>query len=222
MKWIIVGTSKYNNDGKNRVPLLMFASYRDDPDQTENDHLRSRIAELEQVVRELRQKNSNKAPSTAVYPAVEAEPANKKRKVLVDRFAKFRYDAVMRSAHAPTLGDQQAHTSFPIHPSNPSDSKEEEEHIMDESSRKTSFSENPELEESRRSSMVDDPPLRRTSRDNAAEPYIANLKGEGDSIIGDAAGRKAYVYVAFIIILSSLLIQASASFLVVYLEVGSC
>ncbi|KAJ9099939.1 hypothetical protein QFC21_003945 [Naganishia friedmannii] len=164
-----------------------------DPDQTENDHLRSRIAELEQVVRELRQKNSNKAPSAAVYPTVEAEPANKKRKVLVDRFAKFRYDEVMRSVHAPSLEDQQAHTSFPIRSSKPTDLNEEEEEHMDESSRKTSLSEHPELAESRRTSMADDPPVRHSSGDNHAEPYIANVKGEGDSIIGDAAGRKAYV-----------------------------
>lgn len=34
---------------------------RNDPEQAENDHLRGRIAELEQVVRELRQKSSRSA-----------------------------------------------------------------------------------------------------------------------------------------------------------------
>lgn len=205
-------------------PVLTFAPYRDDPDQTENDHLRSRIAELEQVVRELRQKNSNKAPSTAVYPTVEAEPANKKRKVLVDRFAKFRYDEVMRSVHAPSLEEQQAHTSFPIRPSKPSNLNEDDEQIRDESSRKTSFSENPELADSRRTSMADEPPVRRASGD-IAEPYIANVKGEGDSIIGDAAGRKAYVYVIRFAMSKSTEVTAyllCPFFAEVSLEVGNC
>ncbi|KAJ9118332.1 hypothetical protein QFC22_004246 [Naganishia vaughanmartiniae] len=192
-----------------------------DPDQTENDHLRGRIAELEQVVRELRQKNSNKAPSTTVYPTVEAEPANKKRKVLVDRFAKFRYDEVMRSAHAPSLEDQQVHTSFPIRPSKPSGTNKEDEQQLDESSRKTSLSEHPELAESRRSSIAEDPQVQRSSGDNPAEPYIANVKGEGDSIIGDAAGRKAYVYVTN----AGNFLERTLSLyflLVASLEVGSC
>ncbi|WVR06955.1 hypothetical protein IAU60_003991 [Kwoniella sp. DSM 27419] len=67
-----------------------------DPTVAEADRLRRRIAELEQVVRELRQK----APSRAHAPAVQtATPANeiggednKKRRVIVDRFARFKLD----------------------------------------------------------------------------------------------------------------------------------
>lgn len=171
---------------------------RDDPDQTENDHLRSRIAELEQVVRELRQKGSGKAAATAIYPPADTEPANKKRKVIVDRFAKFRYDEVMRSANAPSLEDQSTTTSLPIHPPNrPKAVNAEELYEATGSSRKTSLSEDQAYGESRRNSLVEDDwkhDSRRSSKDHVEEPYIANIKGEGDSLIGDAAGRKAYVY----------------------------
>jgi hypothetical protein len=179
---------------------LIFSPNRDDPDQTENDHLRSRIAELEQVVRELRQKGSGKAPSTTTYPQNE-EPANKKRKVIVDRFAKFRYDEVMRSANGPSLEDQGTSTSLPIHPTNRAKPAFIEDHQeATGSSRKTSMSEDPGQGDSRRNSLVAcdwKHDSRRSSKDHLEEPYIANIKGEGDSLIGDAAGRKAYVYELF-------------------------
>ncbi|KAJ9090654.1 hypothetical protein QFC19_009512 [Naganishia cerealis] len=178
--------------------VSFLTSKMDDPDQTENDHLRSRIAELEQVVRELRQKNSNKAPSTAIYPTIETDPANKKRKVIVDRFAKFRYDEVMRSVNAPSSEDQKTNTSFPIHPLKPSnsDQHDEEQQPHGETSRKTSMTDDLGPDTGR-NSMADDSEMRLPNGDYTSEPYIANLKGEGDSIIGDAAGRKAYVYVNF-------------------------
>jgi hypothetical protein len=177
--------------------MLIPSFDRDDPDQTENDHLRSRIAELEQVVRELRQKGSGKASSTITYPQNE-EPANKKRKVIVDRFAKFRYDEVMRSANGPSLEDQGTTTSLPIHPPHRVKPAFGAGHRpATGSSRRTSFSEDPAHAESRRSSLMENDwkhDSRRSSKDQVEEPYIASVKGEGDSLIGDAAGRKAYVY----------------------------
>lgn len=181
-----------------RLTLLTPPSNRDDPDQTENDHLRSRIAELEQVVRELRQKGSGRTLSIASRPNIDAEPANKKRKVIIDRFAKFRYDEAIRSANAPNGEDQKTSTSFPIHPGRSQLSISKEHRDGPTSSRKTSISENPSHLDSRRGSLVDDEwksDSRRSSKDHVEEPYIASVKGEGDSLIGDAAGRKAYVYV---------------------------
>lgn len=58
----------------------------DDPSVSETDHLRSRIAELEQVVRELRQRQPRSSVST------DADGDNKKRRVIVDRFARFKLD----------------------------------------------------------------------------------------------------------------------------------
>lgn len=55
----------------------------DDPITNETDHLRNRIAELEQVVRELRQKQ----------PRASISDDDKKRRVIVDRIARFRLDA---------------------------------------------------------------------------------------------------------------------------------
>lgn len=64
-----------------------------DPEVVETDRLRRRIAELEQVVRELRQRHpprnqaqAQAAGNTAGAPAT----ADDKRKVIVDRFAKFK------------------------------------------------------------------------------------------------------------------------------------
>lgn len=185
------------------VRILSFCSgcadshlHRDDPDQTENDHLRSRIAELEQVVRELRQKGSGRAISSAGPSSHDVEPANKKRKVIIDRFAKFRYDEAMRSANAPSGADLKTSTSFPIHPSRPQMAFIEAHRKGPTSSRKTSISEDPSHLDSRRESLVEDgwkSDSRRSSKEQIEEPYIASVKGEGDSLIGDAAGRKAYV-----------------------------
>ncbi|GHJ89807.1 hypothetical protein NliqN6_6209 [Naganishia liquefaciens] len=168
----------------------------DDPDQTENDHLRSRIAELEQVVRELRQKGSGRATSSVVPSSYDVEPANKKRKLIIDRFAKFRYDEAMRSANAPSGVDQNTSTSFPIHPGRPHISVIDAHRKGPTSSRKTSIPEDPSHTGSRRESLVDDgwkSDSRRSSKEQIEEPYIASVKGEGDSLIGDSAGRKAYV-----------------------------
>nr|XP_018262849.1 uncharacterized protein I303_04334 [Kwoniella dejecticola CBS 10117]OBR85007.1 hypothetical protein I303_04334 [Kwoniella dejecticola CBS 10117] len=75
-----------------------------DPDVIESERLRRRIAELEQVVRELRQKTPARAPAqpstssnsatatTAVNSAEDSAGEDKKRRVIVDRFARFKID----------------------------------------------------------------------------------------------------------------------------------
>ncbi|WWC89229.1 uncharacterized protein L201_004147 [Kwoniella dendrophila CBS 6074] len=75
-----------------------------DPDVIETDRLRRRIAELEQVVRELRQKAPTRAQaqlaSVPTTPAATASTTlteegsgeDKKRRVIVDRFARFKLD----------------------------------------------------------------------------------------------------------------------------------
>ncbi|WWD03083.1 hypothetical protein V865_001129 [Kwoniella europaea PYCC6329] len=74
-----------------------------DPEVAEAERLRRRIAELEQVVRELRQRaptrsqaqsNATPAPlSPLAFPAVEDSAGeDKKRRVIVDRFARFKID----------------------------------------------------------------------------------------------------------------------------------
>lgn len=107
-----------------------------DPDVAESDRLRKRIAELEQVVRELRQKNPSKAAVAAANaaasnvvkaegsdataaiggsatPNVDGEPDNKKRRVIVDRFARFKIDeaamAAVASAAAANGGNAENH-----------------------------------------------------------------------------------------------------------------
>lgn len=85
-----------------------------DPTVIETDHLRKRIAELEQVVRELRQRNparqSNAAvlgPANSTHTPVSSSTElddkgqdNKKRRVIVDRFARFKIDEAAMAAVA--------------------------------------------------------------------------------------------------------------------------
>lgn len=59
-----------------------------DPEVIETDRLRRRIAELEQVVRELRQKHPLRAG--AAQAATGQPTADDKRRVIVDRFTKFK------------------------------------------------------------------------------------------------------------------------------------
>ena len=87
---------------------------RNDPDVAESDRLRKRIAELEQVVRELRQRNPSRTSAPSSSLPVEAESAesdrggdSKKRRVIVDRFARFKMDeaAMAEVAAAAAAGD---------------------------------------------------------------------------------------------------------------------
>lgn len=69
-----------------------------DPNLPETDRLRGRIAELEQVVRELRQKNS--ARPAAPLSDSEGEKGAKNRRVIVDRYARFKIDEAAMAAVA--------------------------------------------------------------------------------------------------------------------------
>jgi hypothetical protein len=77
---------------------------RSDPTVAESDRLKKRIAELEQVVRELRQKHVPRPSATATAATATASTStplitidepdrgqdSKKRRVIVDRFARFK------------------------------------------------------------------------------------------------------------------------------------
>jgi hypothetical protein len=67
-----------------------------DPNVAETDRMRNRIAELEQVVRELRQKNPPKPQ--AVSSDSDGEKVDKKRRVIVDRYARFKIDEAAMAA----------------------------------------------------------------------------------------------------------------------------
>lgn len=110
-----------------------------DPDVHEHDRLRSRIAELEQVVRELRQRNHHQdshshhaarrsitelrpaATNSAVPPQEEEREAedegsaevdeSKKRRVMVDRLARFKIDEAAMAA----VADAAASSHHAIH-----------------------------------------------------------------------------------------------------------
>lgn len=66
---------------RSRLIPLFLDIFRNDPNQTENDHLRDRIAELEQVVRELRQKGAVK---TGLLAEDQETNSHKKRKLVVE------------------------------------------------------------------------------------------------------------------------------------------
>jgi len=98
-----------------------------DPTVIETDHLRKRIAELEQVVRELRQRNPARQSNAAAQASATALPMpvsipaesddkgqdSKKRRVIVDRFARFKIDeaAMAAVANAAAAGQDNADDS---------------------------------------------------------------------------------------------------------------
>lgn len=138
----------------------------DDPEQTENEHLRGRIAELEQVVRELRQKGSSKATSgTPVGGSVKesSEPAEKKRRMIVDRYARFKLD----EAHHGMLAKTAIENAMAAENYAPG----QEDPMMNFGN-----------------------PSRKSSFEHAAEPYVAHISSApGEELVGDAQGREAYV-----------------------------
>ncbi|WVQ99584.1 hypothetical protein IAU59_006720 [Kwoniella sp. CBS 9459] len=96
-----------------------------DPEVAEADRLRRRIAELEQVIRELRQKTparSQAIPASISTPAPSASSSqraasdttglspnqvvddNKKRRVIVDRFARFKLDEAKNAENSAAAG----------------------------------------------------------------------------------------------------------------------
>lgn len=98
-----------------RAGLTRFSS--NDPEVVETDRLRRRIAELEQVVRELRQRHPprNSAQGQAAVNASGAPPsAEDKRRIIVDRFAKFKFaeaSAVNWTVSTPTASDASPESS---------------------------------------------------------------------------------------------------------------
>ena len=106
---------------------------RSDPTVAESDRLKKRIAELEQVVRELRQKHvprqSQPAATTSSAAGTASAPTplitidepdkgqdSKKRRVIVDRFARFKIGEaaladMAAAAHRDSPGPGQPHVS---------------------------------------------------------------------------------------------------------------
>ena len=120
---------------------------RSDPTVAESERLRRRIAELEQVVRELRQKAPTRAPASSVQlptpgtsasaripeqpvlslgiePDSDNDKEQKKRRVIVDRFARFKIDeaamqevaaqAASNSAESLSTTSPQGQVPFPL------------------------------------------------------------------------------------------------------------
>lgn len=149
-----------------------------DPEVIETDRLRKRIAELEQVVRELRQKNpikSNNAPPTlstapptaaAFTPDLDGENKGQKRRVIVDRFARFKIDEAAMAAVASAAAAGNDPKTSP-----------------------TSGG------ESRRSSTTNDGyPIDagRGKKNYRAEPYTTYLL-PGEEMVYDRIGRKTFL-----------------------------
>lgn len=180
---------------------LYFPRYSDNPEQTENDHLRFRIAELEQVVRELRQKGPSRAALAAAAAATQATHAHdtpaddsamtgdggKKRKMIVDRFARFKLD------EAEDGGRHDGHSKVPGLTPDTSPTAQIRQIATVQpatsttSSRCTSFSEGI----SARHRLDEGVSARRSTE--REEPYRPQFTMPGQEIIGDAEGRTAYV-----------------------------
>jgi hypothetical protein len=80
-----------------------------DPDVIETDRLRRRIAELEQVVRELRQRHPGRGAAAATAAVIQAPPAvpvtdAEKRRVIVDRYARFKIGEAVATVGNGTEG----------------------------------------------------------------------------------------------------------------------
>lgn len=133
--WYVHTIPTRHADGQTGTCVYEVDEVRDmnDPTVAETDRLRKRIAELEQVVRELRQKNparaSNAPPALSSSAIAQSSPAlgvemeneklqdNKKRRVIVDRFARFKIDeaamAAVASAAAASGEGPPANTDLP-------------------------------------------------------------------------------------------------------------
>jgi hypothetical protein len=83
-----------------------------DPNVAETDRMRGRIAELEQVVRELRQKNPGRGQPASSDS--DGEKGDKKRRVIVDRYARFKIDeATMAAVAAQADGEEKTYKNEP-------------------------------------------------------------------------------------------------------------
>ena len=148
-----------------------------DPTVIETDHLRKRIAELEQVVRELRQRNPARQSVAAQAAASLHTPAslsadiddkgqdNKKRRVIVDRFARFKIDeaAMAEVADAAAAGQEL-----------------EDDSAIGGDSRRSSGGQELAMDAGR------------GKKDYRAEPYTTYLL-PGEEMVYDRIGRKTFL-----------------------------
>lgn len=164
----------------------------DDPEVSEADHLRGRVAELEQVVRELRQRQPARSNQTShntttasvtTAPGAESENERKRRRVIVDRFARFKMDeAAMAEVAAAAaaqggLGAQQASVAA-------AQALEEAHMAQAQASRKSSITSNTE-------DLSQGSPSR-SQVDEAQEPYKPYLL-PGEEMVKDSSGRKTFL-----------------------------
>jgi hypothetical protein len=136
-----------------------------DPTVIETDHLRKRIAELEQVVRELRQRNPARHAATSSTPVDVDDKDSKKRRVIVDRFARFKIDeaAMAAVAHAAAAG------------------QEDTDSLTGGDSRRSSGGElGPQMDAGK------------GKKDYRAEPYTTYLL-PGEEMVYDRIGRKTFL-----------------------------
>ncbi|KAK4683649.1 hypothetical protein P7C73_g6585, partial [Tremellales sp. Uapishka_1] len=119
----------------------------DDPSVVEVDHLRSRIAELEQVVRDLRQRQPQRtqaatASSSSSHPQAAGAgdgDEGKKRRVIVDRFARYKIDEAAMAHLAANQDSLHENSSMSKYGAEPYRSHElpGEEFVDDSTGRKT-------------------------------------------------------------------------------------
>ncbi|WVQ72452.1 hypothetical protein IAR50_002004 [Cryptococcus sp. DSM 104548] len=141
-----------------------------DPEVAEADRLRRRIAELEQVVRDLRQQKPSSA--RAPVPGISATPASmgddsdgKKRRVIIDRYARFQLNDAQGAGNVARLVQNSASNAVKA------ERLSEEAAFGDEGQANTQSP---------------------NSADYKAEPYTANLL-PGEEIMHDTSGRTVYL-----------------------------
>ncbi|ODN94265.1 hypothetical protein L198_05121 [Cryptococcus wingfieldii CBS 7118] len=80
-----------------------------DPEVAESDRLRRRVAELEQVVRDLRQKPSARAPAPSKAASILDHGSDgENRRVIIDRYARFKLDEAQAADNVARLGQSSA------------------------------------------------------------------------------------------------------------------
>jgi len=149
---------------------------RNDPDVLDSDQLRRRIAELEQVVRELRQRQPRSGP-LGVAPLITADSEDDhspqgsgRRRVILDRFTKVKLDEMTMAEYAPAIYD----VSYSRRAEGKSNSHEEDP-------QKTAFSDS------------FSPPTPSSSKTSyGAEPYSSNLL-PGEELVHDKMGRRIFL-----------------------------
>ena len=158
-----------------------------DPTIAESERLRRRIAELEQVVRELRQRQPNRSTATSVAPPPlrhtgsntsegDVGPDSKKRRVIVDRFARFRVDEAALMA----VESAQAHAETGDLGINGTEDRRASGHSRDSS------------REDKAGSGRDKAGSDTEKKDYGAEPYTTYLL-PGEEMVHDRMGRRTFL-----------------------------